>query len=258
MTAVTATESLLPSPDAHPAPAPARRRRASRSRRCCSATSIVVRKTLEGVHPADHPPAVPARVRVRLRVPEDRAGHRWRQRGRRERVLDRARRRASSVSRSCSRASSRSRSRWCRSSGTRARSKTACRRRCRCRWSRSRRRSPGALNGLFAAMLVFPIAAIVPATPVHLHVNWLDAAHDRAARLLHVRRARPHVRHPLRAADGADAVRHLRAADHVPRRGVLPLVVARAGRWLQILVLANPLVYMCEGLPRRAHDRART
>jgi ABC-2 type transport system permease protein len=31
----------------------------------------------------------------------------------------------------------------------------------------------GMLNGLFAALLVFPIAAIVPATPVHLHVNWL-------------------------------------------------------------------------------------
>ncbi|MEY2461315.1 MAG: type transport system permease protein, partial [Acidimicrobiaceae bacterium] len=31
----------------------------------------------------------------------------------------------------------------------------------------------GMLNGLFAALLVFPIAAVVPATPVHLHVNWL-------------------------------------------------------------------------------------
>ena len=31
----------------------------------------------------------------------------------------------------------------------------------------------GALNGLFAALIVFPIAAIVPATPVHLDINWL-------------------------------------------------------------------------------------
>jgi len=30
----------------------------------------------------------------------------------------------------------------------------------------------GALSGLFSALLVFPIAAIVPATPVSLDVNW--------------------------------------------------------------------------------------
>src|SRR6266478_2914673 len=30
----------------------------------------------------------------------------------------------------------------------------------------------GAVNGLFAAVLVFPIAAIVPATPVNLEINW--------------------------------------------------------------------------------------
>src|SRR5438093_3325236 len=30
----------------------------------------------------------------------------------------------------------------------------------------------GALSGLFSALLVFPIAAIVPATPVSLDINW--------------------------------------------------------------------------------------
>src|SRR5262249_39309989 len=30
----------------------------------------------------------------------------------------------------------------------------------------------GALSGLISALLVFPIAAVVPATPVHLDVNW--------------------------------------------------------------------------------------
>ncbi len=30
----------------------------------------------------------------------------------------------------------------------------------------------GAFNGLFAALLVFPIARFVPATPVHLQINW--------------------------------------------------------------------------------------
>ncbi len=31
----------------------------------------------------------------------------------------------------------------------------------------------GALQGLFAALLVFPICAFVPATPISLHINWL-------------------------------------------------------------------------------------
>ena len=30
----------------------------------------------------------------------------------------------------------------------------------------------GALSGLFSALLVFPIAAVVPTTPIHLDVNW--------------------------------------------------------------------------------------
>ena len=31
----------------------------------------------------------------------------------------------------------------------------------------------GALSGLISALIVFPIAAVVPATAVHLHINWL-------------------------------------------------------------------------------------
>ena len=31
----------------------------------------------------------------------------------------------------------------------------------------------GALQCLFAGLIVFPIATVVPATPVHLDVNWL-------------------------------------------------------------------------------------
>ena len=30
----------------------------------------------------------------------------------------------------------------------------------------------GALQGVFAALIVFPVAAVVPATSVHLHVDW--------------------------------------------------------------------------------------
>ena len=68
-----------------------------------------------------------------------------------------------SASRSCSRASSRSPCRWCRSSATRRRSRTACSRRCRCRWSASSKVTSGAIQGLIAALIVFPIAAVVPA-----------------------------------------------------------------------------------------------
>ena len=32
----------------------------------------------------------------------------------------------------------------------------------------------GALQGLIAAAVVFPLAAIVPATPVHLHIRWFE------------------------------------------------------------------------------------
>ena len=84
----------------------------------------------------------------------------------------------------------------------------------------------GAFNGLFAALLVFPIAAIVPATPVHLRHQLAGAAHAGAARLLHVRRPRPHLRHPVRPPDGADALRDRGAAADVPRRHLLLVVVA--------------------------------
>src|SRR3954464_216402 len=30
----------------------------------------------------------------------------------------------------------------------------------------------GALQGLLAALIVFPIAAVVPVNPVHLHITW--------------------------------------------------------------------------------------
>ena len=115
----------------------ARRRPASRvgrgTRRVPRAAAPRPRRAAQdaqGVHPPHDAPAVPARVRVHLRVPEDRAGRRRQRRGA-SRVLDRCSSPASSASRSCSRASSRSRCRWCRSSGTRARSRTACSRRCR-------------------------------------------------------------------------------------------------------------------------------
>ena len=113
----------------------------------------------------------------------------------------------------------------------------------------------GALNGLFAAVLVFPIAAIVPATPVHLDVNWLELLTIVPHRLLHVWCARAHVRHAVPAADGAHAVRHLRAADHVLGRRLLQLVDARAGAVGADHRAREPARVLVRRPPRRAHHQ---
>lgn len=105
----------------------------------------------------------------------------------------------------------------------------------------------GALQGLLSALLVFPIAAVVPATPVHLSIDWpvlLTLA-------------------PL-ACVAAAALGLTFGTRFEPRTvpvmfGVIVVPLTFLGcvyyswaalepiRWLQILVLANPLVYMCEG-----------
>jgi ABC-2 type transport system permease protein len=105
----------------------------------------------------------------------------------------------------------------------------------------------GALQGLLSALLVFPIAAVVPATPVHLHIDWpvlltlapLCCLASAALGLTFGTRFEPRT---------------------VPMMfGVIVVPLTFLGcvyyswaalepiRWLQILVLANPLVYMCEG-----------
>ena len=214
-----------------PLAAPARPRRAAQD--------------AQGVHPAHDPPAVPAGLRVHLRVPEDRPGRRRHRGG--EPGSPRCSSPASSGSRSCSRASSRSRCRWCRSSATRVRSRTACSRRCRCALVAIQKAIWGALSGLFSALLVFPIAAVVPATPVHLDINWLV--------LLTLA--------PL-ACYMCGALGLTFGTRFDPRTvpllfGIIVIPLTFLGcvyyswsslepiRWLQILVLANPLVYMCEG-----------
>ena len=105
----------------------------------------------------------------------------------------------------------------------------------------------GALSGLFSALLVFPIAAIVPATPVSLDINWwvlLTLA-------------------PL-ACYMCGALGLTFGTRFDPRTvpllfGIIVIPLTFLGcvyyswssleaiRWLQVLVLANPLVYMCEG-----------
>ena len=105
----------------------------------------------------------------------------------------------------------------------------------------------GALQGLFAALLVFPIAAVVPATPVHLQIHWLI--------LLTLA--------PLACAMCA-ALGLMFGTIFSPRTvpmlfGVVVLPLTFLGctyyswaslapiKWLQIAVLVNPLVYVCEG-----------
>lgn len=105
----------------------------------------------------------------------------------------------------------------------------------------------GALQCLLAAILVFPIAAIVPATPVHLHIHWLVLV-----TLL-----------PL-ACVMSSALGLTFGTMFDPRTvpmlfGVIVVPITFLGciyypwkalsaiRWLQILSLANPLVYISEG-----------
>jgi ABC-2 type transport system permease protein len=106
----------------------------------------------------------------------------------------------------------------------------------------------GALQCMIAALIVFPIAYIVPATPVHIHPHW--------AVLLTLG--------PL-ACVTASSLGLMFGTLFEPRSvpllfGVILIPITFLGcvyfpwqaletiRWLQIAVLCNPLVYMCEGL----------
>ena len=106
----------------------------------------------------------------------------------------------------------------------------------------------GALQCLIAALLVFPIADVVPATPVHLHINWLvlltliPLACLMASSLgltfgtIFDPRTVPHaVRRDRRARSPSWAASTTRGRSSAPSRGC---------RWLS---LANPLVYISEG-----------
>lgn len=110
----------------------------------------------------------------------------------------------------------------------------------------------GALQGLLAALIVFPIAAVVPFSPVHLHITWwvlLTLA-------------------PL-AAMACSSLGLYFGTRFEPRSvsmlfGVVIIPITFLGctyyswkslnpiqfhdvPWLQILVLVNPLVYVSEG-----------
>jgi ABC-2 type transport system permease protein len=106
----------------------------------------------------------------------------------------------------------------------------------------------GAVQGLVAAAVVFPLASIIPATPVHLDVQWL--------KLLTIL--------PLAAVVGSSLGLVIGTAWN-PRQVplifglvVIPMTFLGATYypwanltpipWLKVLVLVNPLVYMSEGM----------
>ena len=105
----------------------------------------------------------------------------------------------------------------------------------------------GVLNSLFAALLVFPIAYIVPATTVHLHIHWLT--------LITLAPLAGWVAAALGLVLGTKVapqqVSYLFALVVLPITFLgciyYPWRSLEAVRWLQIAVLINPLVYMCEG-----------
>jgi ABC-2 type transport system permease protein len=105
----------------------------------------------------------------------------------------------------------------------------------------------GMLQGLIAAAFVFPIAAIVPATPVHLHMHWLvlitlaPLAGWVAAALGLVLGTRVQPQYVSYLFALVVLPLTFLGAIYYPWKTLEPI------RWMQILVLVNPLVYMTEG-----------
>lgn len=105
----------------------------------------------------------------------------------------------------------------------------------------------GALNGAVSAILVFPIAAIVPATPVHLDINWpllltltpLACFMCGALGLSFGTRFEPRTVPMLFGIIVLPLT--MLGCIYYPWKALGPVP------WLQKLVLLNPLVYMCEG-----------
>jgi len=105
----------------------------------------------------------------------------------------------------------------------------------------------GALQCLIAALLVFPIAAIVPATAVHLSVNWpvlitllpLACIMSSALGLTFGTLFDPRTV-PMLFGVIVVPITFLGCIYY-------PWKALSAIRWLQILSLANPLVYISEG-----------
>ena len=146
--------------------------------------------------------------------------------------------------------------RWPRSSASPGRSRTACRRRARSGWSPWPRCSRAPCRACSPRSIVFPIAAVVhaPGVEAHLTVHWWIVLTLIPLACVAMSSLGLLLGTHLRAAQHRPDVRLRRAADHLPRRHLLPVDRARPGQgrrlvhWLQTLVLVNPLIYVNEGL----------
>lgn len=105
----------------------------------------------------------------------------------------------------------------------------------------------GSLQGLLAALVVFPLAAVIPATPVHLTIRWeylltiapLAAWVGAALGLVMGTRVAPQ-QVPLLFSIVVIPMTFL-GAIYYPWSSLSPIP------WLEYFVLLNPLVYMSEG-----------
>jgi ABC-2 type transport system permease protein len=106
----------------------------------------------------------------------------------------------------------------------------------------------GAIQAFVAALVVFPLAAFIPATPVHLRVHWfflitilpLAAVTSAALGLTIGTRVEPR-QVPLIFSLLVIPMTFLGAV-YYPWKNLQPLP------WLKWAVLVNPLVYMSEGM----------
>ena len=105
----------------------------------------------------------------------------------------------------------------------------------------------GAIQALIAGLVVFPLAEFIPFSPVHLHVHWfylvtvalIGAVLSASFGLTLGTRVKPR-QVPLLFAIVVLPITFLGAV-YYPWEALAPI------KWLQISVLINPLVYMCEG-----------
>jgi len=105
----------------------------------------------------------------------------------------------------------------------------------------------GAVQALIAGLVVFPLAAVIPAAPVHLQIHWIylltiapiAAVLSASLGLTMGTRVKPQ-QVPLLFAIVVLPITFLGAV-YYPWASLAPI------GWLQIVVLVNPLVYMCEG-----------
>ena len=106
----------------------------------------------------------------------------------------------------------------------------------------------GAIQAMIASLIVFPLAAFIPATPVHIHVHWfylltlLPLASLMSASLGLTIGTRVEPRQvPLIFSLLVIPMTFLGAVYY-------PWQSLSALKWLQIAVLINPLIYVSEGM----------